>query len=751
MHATLRTLAPTAVACLAATLSAQSPPAELFDHVHHVIVPSYRSFAPAPRQPIRITAVKVAVDILEQTARTTLLVEVHNPSSTQEEAVLLLPVPAAAAVSEFAFDGSAQEPTARLLPADEARRTYDEIVRKVRDPGLLEFAGARLIRTSVFPIAAGAQSKIRLTYEHVLDADGDRVDYELMRSEALGSVVPWEITVDVRSKAPISMLYSPSHAIDSAKVDARHYRVHVDRAHAASPGAFRLAYLVERGATPAASLFAYPDPKVGGGYFLLLLGAPHPTAKQVPRREVTLVLDRSGSMAGEKMDQARAALRQVVEALDDGEAFNIIDYSTTVERFAAQPVVKSEATLEQARHYIAALRPIGGTNIHDALLEALRQPATPGMLPLVLFLTDGLPTVGQTSERAIRDMVSAGNACRRRIFAFGVGQDVNVPLLDRIAETTRGTSTYVLPGEDVEVKVGRVFKKLCGPVLANPELSALDAQGAVTTRRVRERYPQMLPDAFDGDSLVLLGQYRDEEPLRFLLEGNEADVRRHFRFEFDMHKASTRNAFVPRLWAARRVADLIDQVRQAGADTGRPRVAGADPFADPELRELRDEILRLSTEFGILTEYTSFLATEGTKLDNWGGLLIGCQNELQSRAWATRSGFAALNQSMNLKLYGKEQTTLNPRNCYFDDNLARTETAAVQQICDRAFFRRGNQWIDSRLLSAGNLQPARTIHFGSPEHLALVRRLAGENRAGTISLTGEILMRIDGEVIAIQN
>jgi len=752
MRCTSSTLATAALAATAALLPAQSPTFETFVHVHQVVVPSYRSFAPAPRQPIQIVSVKAKVDVLDRTARTTLRVELRNPSSVQEEAVLLLPVPTEAAVSEFAFEGQAAEPTARLLPADEARRTYDEIVRKVRDPGLLEFAGARLIRTSVFPIGPGAHSKVQLTYEHVLDGDGDRIDYELLRSEALGNSVPWEITADVTSKAPISMLYSPSHEVATERLGPRHFRVQVDRAHAAAPGAFRLSYLAEHGETPAASLFAYPDPKVGGGYFLMLLGAPRPAAARQQKREVTLVLDRSGSMAGEKMDQARAALRQVVEALDDGEAFNIIDYATTVERFAEHPVRKDRATLEQARSYIASLRPIGGTNIHDALLEALRQPGTPGMLPLVLFLTDGLPTVGQTSEQAIRDLVAAGNAAHRRIFSFGVGSDVNVPLLDRIAEVTRGTSTYVLPAEDVEVKVARVFKKLSGPVLANPELTTLDADGQTTTRRVRERYPQLLPDVFEGDALVLLGQYRDQEPLRFLLEGNEADQRRRFTFEFDLARATTRNAFVPRLWAARRVADLVDQVRQAGADTGRPRVAGVDPFADPRLRELRDEILRLSTEFGILTEYTSFLATEGTRLDdNWDGLLRGCQTELQTKAWATRSGLEALNQGFNLKVYGKEQTVLNPSNCYLDGKLSRVETTAVQQICDRAFFRRGNQWIDGRLISGGNLQPTRTIQFGSPEHLALVTRLAGENRAGTLSLDGEIVMRLDGEVIAIRN
>jgi Ca-activated chloride channel family protein len=739
---------PAALACLALPAAAQHA---ILDHAHHVIVPHYRSFAMPARQPVRIEQVAAKVEILGQTARTTLRIDLENPSPSQEEAVLLLPVPAECAVSGFAFDGPAKEPTARLLPADEARRTYDDIVRKLRDPGLLEFAGARLIRTSVFPIPPRGKSKVQLTYEHVLEGDGERVDYVLLRSEALAQAVPFTIDVELRAKTPIAMVYSPSHAIESKKLDAHHFAIQVAATHRMTPGTFRLSYLTERSGSPAASLFAYPDPKVGGGYFLLLVGAPAPQARTPQPREVTLVLDRSGSMAGAKMEQARAAAAQVIEALGDGEFFNVIDYATTVERFAPQPVVKDANSLAKVREYLRGVRPLGGTNIHDALLEALRQPATPGALPLVLFLTDGLPTVSQTAERAIRDMVAAGNKHERRVFTFGVGEDVNVPLLDRVAESTRATSTYVLPKEDVEVKVARVFERLSGPVLSSPELVALDEDGAVTTRRVRERYPATVPDVFAGDSLVVLGQYREETPLRLQLVGKDGAQARRFGFAFDLGKATTRNAFVPRLWAARRVADLIDQVRQAGATDGRPRPAGVDPFADPKLRELRDEILRLSAEFGILTEYTAFLATEGTELGDLPLLLDSCQAELQSKAYATRVGFVALNQSFNIKQFGKEQTTLNPNNWYLDQNLTRVASTQVQQVCDRAFFKRGNQWIDGRLVTAGNLVPSRTISFGSPEHLDLVTRLAQQGRAGTISLSGEIVMQLDGEVIAIKN
>src|SRR5690606_20439610 len=255
-----------------------------------------------------------------------------------------------------------------------------------------------------------------------------------------------------------------------------------------------------------ATLMAYPDPEVAagdhgmGGYFMLLAGLPADAAKhRQVKREVILDIDRSASIRGERIDQPREAARQVIEGLDDGEAFNIVDYSDTIEVFAERPVIKSDETMKQVREYLDALRPHGGTNIHDALLTALRQDPTEGALPMVLFLTDGLPTVGKRSEVDIREGARGANIHSRRVFTFGVGVDVNAPLLTALARGSRATSAFVLPDEDVEVTVGSVFRRLSGPVLAAPKLVALGADGEPDPKRTREVLPAELPDLFQGD------------------------------------------------------------------------------------------------------------------------------------------------------------------------------------------------------------------------------------------------------------
>jgi len=752
-----RVLAPALlIAEFLAPSSAQSratAPQHDWTGISHVVMPQTRAFAlEGGRDPILIERIEARIEIVEQAAVTTLEIAVRNPSPRPAEAVLLLPVPDDAAVHSFLFEGPAREPTARLLPRDEARRTYDSIVAQIQDPALLEFAGWNLIRSSVFPVPANGTQRVRLAYDHVLPAEHGRVDYVLPRSESLALAVPWSFRAEIRSRSPISLVYSPSHELVTSLRQPRRLTLHVDESRASHPGAFRFSYLLQQGEL-SASLIAYPDPTIGGGYFLLMAGLPA-AVDTTPRvqREVTLVIDRSGSMAGPKMDQARAAALQVIEALEPGEDFNIVDYSTQVALFAPRPVRKDERTMRAAREYVGSLRAIGGTNISDALVEALRPEPRAGALPIVLFLTDGLPTVGRTSELAIRELVERGNPHRRRVFTFGVGHDVNVPLLDRIADLTRATSTYVLPHEDVEVAVASVFGRLSGPVLTDPRLETLDARGHATTRVVRDLLPERLPDLYAGDQLVVLGRYAGNDPLDFRLSGDLRGTCSTFAFRFGLDTASTRNAFVPRLWATRRIALLVDQVRQAGAEfAGTPAEIGRSLFSDPRFRELADEILELSTRFGVLSEYTAFLATEGTELGDWNGLLAACTSELDLKAVRTRSGAAAVNQGKNHN-ERKLQQQLDYRNGYWDQDQRRVELSGVQQVCDRAFFKRGAQWIDAGIITRKTaLAPARTIEFGTREHTELLDRLIAEGRQGLLALGDQILLELGGENVLVRN
>lgn len=713
----------------------------------HIIVPQARPWTtPHPAGSVQIVEVNVAVEIVEQVATTTMDISLTNATGARLEAEMAVPVPDKAVLRAFTFQGAASEPTAELLAREEARRIYDSVVAQTRDPALLEFIGCNLIRSSVFPVEPRGAQKVRLIYEHVLPADGDRVDYVLPRTESVDYRTPWKVVVRIKSKRPIATVYSPSHRLDTTRASGSSVTARVAADATTEPGSFRLSYLVQKDDITA-SLLAYPDPKIGGGYFLLLAGAPVelPPKEMAMKREIILVLDRSGSMAGEKLEQVRAAALQVLEGLEDGEAFNIIIYHEAVESFAPEPVIKNAETMRAARAYIRGMRVRGGTNIYDALAEALRMKPTRGCVPIVLFLTDGLPTVGQTSEKAIREVATKANLHERRIFTFGVGVDVNTPLLDKIAVETRAVSTFVLPREDVEVKVGQVVKRLVGPVLASPQLRV--ERAGSHTPRVHEITPAKLPDLFEGDQLVVLGQYVGEEPLTLYLRGNYFGEERSFRFNFNLDKATTKNAFVPRLWASRKIAALTDAVRDLGADNS----AGSLPptTTDSRFKELVDEVVRLSKEFGILTEYTAFLAREGSDLSQPAFVAAEALKNFDERAMKTRSGYASVNQSLNGSEQ-REQQCLKLRNDYWDAKMNRVSVSTVQQVNDRAFYKRGNRWVDSALADKASAAPLKTVEFGSNEFGQLATKLAAQNRQGCVALSGEILLEVDGESVLVR-
>lgn len=717
----------------------------------NIVVPQSRVFRIQPSERVTISAVAAEVTIDDQLAVTVMDIDLRNHGHRRAEAQLVIPVPKGAVVRGFGFKGVGGELTTRLIDREDARRTYDAIVSRMKDPALLEFIGFNLIKSSAFPIEPRRVQTIRVTYEHLLEAEGDRLDYILPRTESLAYHTPWRIKVNISSSLPVSTVYSPSHDMKLERKTAGMWSGQLTDGAGGEPGSFLLSILQEAGEV-SASFIAYPDKAAGGGYFLLLAGPPadlKPAEAAAIQREVLLVIDRSGSMSGSKIKQAREAARQVLEGLKEGERFNILVYSSSVETFAPGPVEKTDESMRHARAYLKSLRPTGGTNIHEALKRALEQEHDKNSLPLILFLTDGLPTVGQTSEKAIKRLAEESNPHRRRIFTFGVGVDVNVPLLDNLAEQSRARSTYVLPKEDVEVKVAQTFRRLTAPILANPRVE-VSGTSVFSSGRAIDVLPQNPPDLYDGDRMILLGRYIGSDPLSFTISGNYLGESRSFRFDFDLSSSQVKNNYVPRLWASRKTAELIDNIRQAAGDDGTlPPRSTID--SDPKLKELVDEVIRLSTTFGILTEYTAFLATEADGIQPMAAVRSRALDRMEERAAGVRSGSGAVNQSMNFDRM-KRKAKSNRRNVYVDEDMNEVSSDRVQQVNDLAFFNRGDRWIDGRTIARGrDVEPDRIVKFGSEAYDRLVERLVSLNRQGVLALAGEVLIELDGEQVLIRN
>ena len=311
--------------------------------------------------------------------------------------------------------------------------------------------------------------------------------------------------------------------------------------------------------------------------------------KDILPKDICFVIDTSGSMSGEKMEQAKKALEYCVHSLGKKDRFNIVRFSTDVETFRDELTPVKKQAIDEAGEFISNLVARGGTDINWSLEKALSMKSGDKRPFLVVFLTDGKPTIGTTDPKAILANVASKNQKGVRVFVFGVGNEVNTHLLDQISGGTKATSQYVKPDEDIEVKVSSFYDKVSSPVLANLKLKLGDI-GAY------DYYPREMPDLFKGTQLLVLGRYKKDGHVAVQLTGDLDGKKQSFVYEESFPAEEKSGEYIANLWANRKVGYLLDEIRLKG-----------------ENKELVDEVVALGKEFAIVTPYTSYLIVEDDK------------------------------------------------------------------------------------------------------------------------------------------
>jgi len=513
---------------------------------------------------------------------------------------------------------------------------------------------------------------VQLAYDELLVQDGGIVRYlyplntEKFSSEPLEDV---SVSVTIRSSAPIKAIYSPSHPIAVERDGEYEARVIYADEGVTPEDDFLLYYTVAREEVGVSLLTFRPEDGEKGYYMLLAAPEVEPDSDQVIPKRLIFALDRSGSMAGEKMEQAREALRFAVRSLNDGDQVNIVDYGTTVEAFADTAVAVDAETRADLLAYIDGLEATGGTYIHGALMKSLEMLRGDERAEMVVFLTDGKPTVGERDIEKILADVSAANQVRARIFVFGVGHEVNTHLLDRLSGQNGGASSYVKPGEDIEVAVSSFYAKVSSPVLEDLEVVFVGG-------RRSDYYPPELPDLFRGAQVVQLGRLEGDGELTVVLSGEVQG--QPAVFEREVNIGSQGPEFLPRLWATRKVGFLLDEIRLHG-----------------EERELVDAIVALSKRYGIITPYTSFLIVE----DELPAPTLGDAD------FKADSGAGAVAASEAVRGYEEAE------------NTAQVRSTEVRYVGDKTFFLRDGFWQDSQYEEGAAV---REYTFGSRAYFDLV-------------------------------
>lgn len=610
-----------------------------------------------------------------------------NRGATLGEADYLFPLPANAAFQNLALSIDGELVAGETMNAGQARNIYESIVRARRDPALVEWMGHGLLHARIFPLEPGQEKTVVVRFQSVAPREGDALRIDYFRGGAPGTSNVRDdgqtsFTLTYRQAPELGAPFSPTHQLDVADRDGR-------RTVTVRGDARDVTLLVPVRARNEASITALNYAPGNEDAFTLLSVTP-PASRQTDAiaRDITLVLDVSGSMNGRKIEQARAAGRQLLATLRESDRFRLIDFSSDVRTFRDDFVSATPDNVRQATRYLDALEASGSTNIEGALREALRPAVTHGRLPVILFVTDGEPTIGDTRPDHLAAMAADANAHAeepRRIFTFGLGSDVNVSLLEQLAMQGRGTSQFVRPDESVERMVGVVANRLVGPLLTDVRVRI---EGGDV--RLSKMLPSETTDIFADRDLSLVARYSGHGSARVIVEGRRGSTPVTWTSTVDFPDRDRENSFVARLWATQRVGYLSAEKRKNGGSS-----------------EIDDEIRGLGERYGIPTEFTSYLVQEPQTVPMRTAMMGGAAGGGVAQIVAVKSANAPADAARQFVAFESAKAASMQRsvsNIAVVDSLARVaggprdkdEASANRRVDGRTFVQRDGAWVDAR-------------------------------------------------------
>jgi Ca-activated chloride channel family protein len=689
-----------------------------------VIVPIICDIRPCRPRPIPrpiplpnvlpVKSIQLDTKINGQIATTHVEQVFRNDTPYTLEGTYFFPIPETASIVEFSIWENGKKLVGEVRSREEARRIYDEIVRRQRDPGLLEYAGKDLFQASIFPIPPNSDKKLELTYSQVLKAESGTVAYryplgtgrnlwgrgpqnvETVRGGVTQKFGTVSGKIEITGKQALRNVYSPSHAVDVKNKSENSVTVSFETKD--NDNDFQLFYGLSNDDF-GMSLVTYREAGKDGYFMLLLSPKDDLSERELVNKDIVFVLDTSGSMADEgKMEKARSALLFGIRTLRDGDRFNVVNFSGEEHLMERGLIAANAEGRKRGEEFVAKLRPTGGTNINDSLIASVKQFEKNDRPKMLVFMTDGLPTVGETNVEKIISNFKGSKDIDVRVFPFGFGYDVNTTLLDKLGMENAGIADYVQPKEDLEVKVSNFFSRVSSPVLSDLEID----MGSVETEFV---YPRKPGDMFRGMQIVMIGRYKnagDIQNVSVMLRGKTGKESRSFAFsDLDFPLRSEGNEFLPRLWASRRVGWLLDQIRLNG-----------------ETKEVRDEVVELGTRYGLVTPYTSYLATDGTLNNTVDRVQLDGLSRAAPKTMAEQSGSGAVQFSVQQNARNMNAQVVDDKKRDARERVLVDNSSFNRFVANKNFFNQNNVWIDAEYSTTAKLREV-NLKFASEEYFKL--------------------------------
>jgi Ca-activated chloride channel family protein len=549
------------------------------------------------------------IDIDQQYATAVLRHVYRNSSEQRLEGRFLLRAGDGARVQGYSYWNGETRIVGEVFEKDTARQIYEDVTGLGRDPGLLEQVGEGAFSFRVFPIEPAELKKLEITYGVYLVRRGDVVE---LRAPVAAPDAE-DVIVEIKDDRRIAKVRSSTHTLKTTRVDDGHVRVTAVRDGDASE--LVLSYTLDD--EPWSVQARVHRDGDHDGYLVMSLPTPKVKRGAVTPKDVTIVLDRSGSMGGEPIAQARIAAANIVGRMSAKDHVNIILFDDGVDMLYDHPKALTDEVRAEVIAYIERVRDEGGTDLARALESALAAQVDDARPDVVLFLTDGQ----SDSQAALK--AAAADEGDVRVYTIGVGSGVEKPLLSRLASEKRGRFTYIESPDALDAQMGNLYGQIAEPILVDV---TIDVQGA----RMFRAYPRTMPDLYRDDELRVAARLRpdgkgDREAtviVRGMLEGKRVE------FQKTIALGAQQNPWAGRVWAQARVEDLLEEIALHG-----------------ETEELTTEVTELAVAYNFATPYTSFLAIPEDELTDTAADTLAAARARKQQILAAHKDAAALSRS----------------------------------------------------------------------------------------------------------
>lgn len=557
-----------------------------------------------PENPFALLTHDVRITIDELIATVEIEEIFWNDSDTSQKVVYFFPIPEKAIISDFKMKVGDSYYTGEIMDAETARQEFTELVKMNKNPALLEFMDEDYYRIEIPSFKPHEERAISLKYTQELKNENGIVQlkYPLKIESLLNSdIKKIDISGEIRSeKSEIFFVDSSSNEINSSITKDKHLASFAFSRDNYSPTSdFVLKYGL--GENDVEAYISTDTPDLEYKTFLLEI---HPDIDYdfYQPKDVVFVLDKSGSMSGSKFFQAQEAAKFIISRLYEDDRFNLILFNHDINAFKNIYNLFDYDRKQEAIDWLYSNYADGNTNIYGSLDMALRVFQNTESLknPILVFLTDGLPTEGIEDPEIIVKHVNdmAKSIPGLRVFSFGVGYDVNTYILDLLTANNNGQTFYVTEYESIETEIARMFSNISKPVLSNIEIEFIS-----DSVEIIDFLPNKGLTVYKDEPLKIYGRYKGSGEILLRLKGKLGDATYENIFTFNVKNDS--NHSISLLWASKQISNLINQIRLEG-----------------ETESLKNEVVQLSKTFSIPTQYTSYLISDRTADDGDYGMIM---------------------------------------------------------------------------------------------------------------------------------